>query len=525
MSADRLPAGEVTPEPFSPEFAGPGQKFLNWCREEGLALSFYWFLLTLPIRFLIVNHDRMWKNFFAGLPAAAVVVTSLVVFHRHATSSLERLTEYRIQTWQAIREKDYRRAEVLIHRILNLSPADLDDARLSLALIYLDTGREAHADLILRTLAPSTRRGYPPAHQYMAIRLAERLTSESTDTDRAVILHHLNAAPHQENPEVQLAWGRYQMACGNLLAARDHLQKAVHDFPEAWSALAEVQFSTGDRSGSRRSFERARDFWKLELQKRPADRTTREEFASVLIWLGEFDEARQVLEQGLIEDPDGRWIRLLAGLNVSIHDFLVLSGKNDPGVLLQPLSAALGYDENFEPALKRLMSYVSSSATTNRELRRILSRIIAEGKSPALAHLALGNLCWVERDNSTAVFHLERALTIDPDMAVVLNNLAWLIAHDEHEPDPWRGLQLVSAALQRNPEHPRLLDTRASIYMLLQKWQEALTDLELAVRHSDDPAPLHVKLAEVYENIGIRDIAIEHRRIAAESQSERTVIR
>ena len=119
--------------------------------------------------------------------------------------------------------------------------------------------------------------------------------------------------------------------------------------------------------------------------------------------------------------------------------------------LLSYIDRALTYEPNHGPALNRLMAYATAKVEGNVELKTVLARVIAEGKQPALAHLAMGNLCWIEGDSQSALFHFERAIAIRDDIVVVLNNLAWLISHDDKMPDFERAMTLVNVALEKQP--------------------------------------------------------------------------
>jgi Tfp pilus assembly protein PilF len=148
--------------------------------------------------------------------------------------------------------------------------------------------------------------------------------------------------------------------------------------------------------------------------------------------------------------------------------------------------------------------------------------VVAEGKEPALAHLALGNICWVENDPDAALFHFERCVAINPKLSVVLNNLAWLLAHKEKEggQDLDRALAMANAALQENPAFPRFLDTRGTVLMKLERWNEALADLESALKGAANPADVHDMLAEIYAHLNHPVIAQQHQQLALELRNK-----
>lgn len=140
--------------------------------------------------------------------------------------------------------------------------------------------------------------------------------------------------------------------------------------------------------------------------------------------------------------------------------------------------------------------------------------MIAEGKQPALAHLAMGNLCWLEDRRDIAMFHFEQALEIRDDIPVMLNNLAWLISHDEDSPDPERALGLINAALEKQPDNSSFLDTRGNIFVMLKQWRPALTDLEKALNGVKDKKAVHKQLSLVYSELGMQELSAIHKEMS-----------
>ena len=285
-----------------------------------------------------------------------------------------------------------------------------------------------------------------------------------------------------------------------------------------WQRLGDVNVALGNSDAAMTDYSHASEQLTAELQKRPGNHLARVDYADVLIRLGRIDEARTIIEEGqrIAPEEDATWRQLLAAVYVNIHDLMSLSGNSGIGDLLQPLSKSLEYDPNFGPALNRLMSYANAKTDGNIELRDVLSRTVAEGQKPALAHLALGNLCWLEGLTEQAVFHFERARKIDNKLSVVMNNLAWLIAHDEKNRDLDKALALVNEALIVSPDDSRFLDTRGTILFLQKDWNNALDDLEKAIDGVSDKTPTHLKLAEIYDNLDLPDIAAQHRLLAVQ---------
>ena len=478
-----------------------------------LTFEFWWDILTFPFRWFYENwQGQRFRNLLLGLPAVAILAVVGSILGQAHLQSKGTAGRYWQQAQAAMAQKDYPQAELLLTRILQEDTAHQGEARFALAVIYNDTGNVERAESLFRILAPEGQRGFKDAHRRLAIILADRISGTSTPREMERLRWHLNAANEEDTPEMALAWGRYAVATRNLVAARKHFLVAVRQFPDLWLTLGEIDLRFGDRTAAIGHFEKSSQHLAKRVTDNPEDYRARVDYAQVLMKLGRLDDARVVLEDGQKLKPDGEWSWLLASLAVNLHDVMKIQDA-DLSSLFTQLDKALEYEPNHGPALNRLMAYARTSSDDNSELRTILSRAIAEGKQPALAHLAMGNLAWIEGDRNKAAFHFERAISIRADMAVVLNNLAWLISH-ENAPDLPRALDLVNAALEQRKEFPEFLDTRGTIYLKQANWNKALEDLEKALIGSTDKKPIHEKLAEVYQKLGMIEISAEHLRLA-----------
>lgn len=479
--------------------------------------SFWFAVLGFPFRwFLGAWHERRLKHFLLGLPALTCLFAGGFLIHRIRQVDTTIANTYWDRAQQAILAKDYARAEMLLDRILQEDKARVEDARYALAVVFEETGNTERAEALFNALAPDDRRGFRDAHKRLSLILSDTINDQSTETELNRLKWHLDASADEESARMAVAWGRYSVAIGDLESARRFLEIAAVEFPELWATLGQVHSQLGNSELALASYEKAAAYLSGEMASRPDDRMVRVDYALVLMRSLKLDEARGVLEEGLRRDPEGQWKQLLAALYVNYHDLLIAQGGHPISELLMPIGKSLENEPNFGPALNRLMGYASANVEGNVELKSVLARVVAEGKEPALAHLALGNVCWMEGDKDGAVFHFERALRINDKLSVVMNNLAWLISHEEKNPDLDRAMGLITSALEKEPANGSFLDTRGTIYLMQQKYVEALDDFEKAARTVRDKAAIQKKLADVNEKLGRKEMAEQHRILQAE---------
>ncbi|MEP3478680.1 MAG: tetratricopeptide repeat protein [Fuerstiella sp.] len=483
-----------------------------------LTVDFYWACLTWPIRtaFSAWQQGRI-RNLLLGLPALAAIF-AIAWFSTSSRLQARGISaQYWLKAQKAIVDKQYSQAQLLLNRILLENTAHIQDARHGLAVIFEESGQEDRAAALFRMLAPEDQQGYPDAHRRLAILTSSKINSQTPPEELKSFLWHLKAAKEDKSAGMSLAWGRYSLAVRDYQSAKKYFRKAVEQFPEFLVTLAEIETVAGSTDSAVSTYNQAADYLGDTIRRSPSNNLTRIDYATVLVRLGRLDDAKVILEEGMRLSPEDAktWKFLLANLYVNFHDLMSQEGKS-VSELLRQLDQALSLDGNHGPALTRLMAYAEAEVTGNVELRSILARVIAEGKQPALAHLAMGNLCWLEERRDVAMFHFEQAMAIRDDVPVMLNNLAWLISHDETKPDVDRAMGLINAALEKQPDNPSFLDTRGNILVMKKEWRAALTDLEKALKGVKAKKPVHKQLALVYTELGMQEMANIHREMSIE---------
>ena len=106
---------------------------------------------------------------------------------------------------------------------------------------------------------------------------------------------------------------------------------------------------------------------------------------------------------------------------------------------------------------------------------------------------------------------MKKSYELNPNFSTVVNNLAWMLAHQEN-PDLDRALTLAESALKTAPSDYRILDTYGSILVLQKKYDQAITSLQKALPNSDKQVgkSIHEKLAICYQAIGQPELAKLH---------------
>ncbi len=186
------------------------------------------------------------------------------------------------------------------------------------------------------------------------------------------------------------------------------------------------------------------------------------------------------------------------------------------------LETALRSVPHYRPAIDRLERELLIEVAEGRDvLRRRLLDMLADGEQPVVIHKLLGVRASQAKEWPTAMQHLEQAYRLQPEDAVLLNNLAYaLLSAEVPRIHMRRAESLTNEALQLVPDHPEILATRGAIRVKLKKYKDAAVDLERALEVLEGRAHLHQLLADCYDQLGLEPLAEVHREKAKQADSQ-----
>src|SRR5690606_20471847 len=135
----------------------------------------------------------------------------------------------------------------------------------------------------------------------------------------------------------------------------------------------------------------------------------------------------RLLEEGIHLTPEDEELqRALANALIARYRRLPAGTTAETQIAL--LERALRVDPSCGAAIDELLRI--GSGLDRQAVKDVLLNLIAAGSSAPMAHFALGVMAWEEESSDSALWHLERAYTLDPELSKVGNNLAWVLAHD-----------------------------------------------------------------------------------------------
>lgn len=102
----------------------------------------------------------------------------------------------------------------------------------------------------------------------------------------------------------------------------------------------------------------------------------------------------------------------------------------------------------------------------------------------------------------------EEALKLDPENALVLNNLAYSLTERDQQLE--RCLEMAKIAVQKEPNNGAYLDTIGWVYFKLGNYEEARIWIEKAISVGRESPAVLEHLGDVYHKLGKREKALEY---------------
>jgi tetratricopeptide (TPR) repeat protein len=258
---------------------------------------------------------------------------------------------------------------------------------------------------------------------------------------------------------------------------------------EPWAALAEWLHATGKNADALKI---VRDYCSLPA----ADRA-----AGARLWeaIEQFSEAESLYRQ--LEDSHRPEATL------ALAAFLGRRHRLDEALNLCDRAAREGAvpEQMANVCMTTLLQDNAHPSSAQLQKAGLLLETAGQKHPEALALLLhLANLRELQQEYQKAEELYSQVLQRDAQNVLALNNLAWLRAMHGKQPD--EALRLVNQAIKR-VALPEFLDTRAQIWLCLNKPDEAIQDLQKAI--AEKPRPVEFfHLAEAHSQAHHRDEAV-----------------
>ncbi|WP_218933871.1 tetratricopeptide repeat protein [Rubripirellula lacrimiformis] len=459
---------------------------------------------------------RLTRDLLLGIPAVIALVGFVGATAMGNARQSTNAQKYWASGLRQLQEDRPEAARLLLTKALLGENINRNEVVFSLARSYEQSNEMARAGELMQSLAPLDSTGYPAAHRFLAIRTAEQVAVTKQAPNLKEWFWHLSHADQTDSSDLEKSWGFYYLVGGDLEKSAEHFRSAAEEHPELWLQVAELEARMNNMDAVRATLATARRQLERQFVRNPGDTRNRLLYATSLFYMGQLPDAERLLKEGLAQEDNESFRKLLAAVFIRMFDTeYAAKGIQDS---FKYLVVALDYDRDCQPALTRLVEVSRSSAEKLEESRKTMRQMIADGNGSAMAHFTLGSLEWLAGKPGLAQLNMKQAVALDPNLVVVANNLAYLMAQSESA-DLEAALHLADQAVQAEPENPDYLDTRAMIYLKKQDYPSAAIDYQKALERSQQPGPIQLQLAKIYDQLGDKETAEQFRRKARENGS------
>jgi len=265
----------------------------------------------------------------------------------------------------------------------------------------------------------------------------------------------------------------------------DALEEAqrVRELPER---AAVGDFLSGGIYQARGQYEAAVNAFRASLDATPATREPLQGLISSLVRLERRDEAVSYLENLVAESPENLYAKTLLGQ--------VLAGSGESDAAREIFEEALSGDSAWLPAYTALAGLEGGNSEAQIDVYR--RGLEAVPNSQELA-LLLGTALERKGQFDEAIAAYEEVLRANPEMEVVANNLAALLADHRTDRGSFERARDLSEQFE-NSQNPAYLDTLGWVYYRLGEFDNAQPLLEKAVGAADTVPVLRYHLGMNY---------------------------
>ena len=373
-------------------------------------------------------------------------------------------------------------------------------------------GREIDALRLLSRIAPIDRPGHAPAHIIQATIL---LAQKTCDVQAAY--QHINNAllsdPSSQDA-LELA-ARFAAGRRDWKTALSYLNKMeTHKRADLMLMKATaLQFSGHEQEAVKAASQAETALRAMQKTVTASGNEVRFSIAASLSLQRKFEEAVQWVLGTVNGKATKEERQLIGGIYLSWSRHLKEQPAADRMQVLHLLEQGIQISPESQDLIMAFLSDCEELTSTPTDRQRYVERILGNGGiATSFLHYYMGVQDWKQGNREAAKSHFELASSLNPGFKVISNNLAMAIASvSTDRADLEKALAIVDELIQQEPENAFFLDTRGHVHAKMGQFKEAVRDFERSLPNARDKNSSHVKLADLYERLGMIDLASEHR--------------
>jgi len=460
-----------------------------------------------------------------GLPAMfALILLSFIVFHASGGITPAQLDSLEKSANTHLESQRFVEARIVARRLAQ-HPSHSLKATLIEAKALRGLGKANEASRLLARIAPVEQPGYAPAHVAQAAGL---LTQEKPDPEAALhhIDHALSADPTNQDA-LELA-ARFAAGQKNWKAVLKYLNRLPLDERADLMLMKATALQLSGMSDESIQCARSAEVRLRDMQSGVTSGSDRIRY-SIAVSLSlqrRFEQAIQWLITATRGELNKEDRQVIGGIYLSWSRHL----KDQPAVdklkVLALLEKGIQISPESQDIIMAFLTDCEELTVTPEERRHLVESVLGDGgTATSFLHYYLGVQDWKLGLRDSARAHFELACSLNPGFKIISNNLAMAIAASSDRPDDLdKALTMMDDLVKQEPDNAHFLDTRAHVLARLGRIKDAISDFERALPQAPAKASTHAKLADLYQQIGMSEIASEHRTAAVTPREKATAV-
>ena len=460
-------------------------------------------------------YASLGPAFLAG--AALIVVFTLVIQQRYDRKQ-SHLAFYQTTLENAYRNDDNKLARIALLSLIRRAP-DSERYQYLQALLDSKMDRKAEASQAMLRLALNNK-NWEAANwlitQQFNLEDMDKWQAADHATFQQLYSIALEGAKGQTEVALKLKFANYLVNKGATSDAVTSLSGLASAHPDLHLTIAVLYFQMGNLEAASKQAEQAERYYSGRLSSNPSDIETRFNLAKALVLQQLEQQAVQTLSDGFKLTSDKRFLEAGGEALVAWSNRIAKREADSPQSLTQRMELLIRATQiapSNEIVAEALTQIAIDCAENSNQQVASLRQALLRGASPGNLHFINGTVELLRGDVEKAEMHLQLASKDNANLPGLLNNMA-VALHQRNPPDLDKALILVDAALEKLPDHEYIRETRGQILVKMKRFQEAIGELEHALRVPALAKNCHVSLAIAYEGIGQKDLAESHRLIA-----------
>ena len=428
--------------------------------------------------------------------------------------SQQAITSLRSQASLAVEQNSFVEAVAYFEQLEEAKATLSQEEKFRWAQALAQSNHSERANELLRELAPSPGRsaGYAPAHQFAAISLVKTQQQPYPTAVKQLLKWHLDSGGEAKSPAINFVLAQYLISVKQYPAAIEAMKLAAVAKPELNLILARLHNQVGDADGEQVALSLAQAEFESQLRVDSGAHQARIALAKIYLRQRKPDLAEQQLRAGFELVPEMFGPQLSAFF---MQKFQSLPDTASVEVKIDSLVNCWQHDwQNVAAFQAAIQLYRQQQAKGSELVLAALQQAAVEQPSAAMPHFALGIIYRLENrmDESKAAIQVahQSLNPQQPGFTAVVNNLAWLLAHDQ-QPDLDQAFKLAEMAVRQSPNQGRLRDTLATVLMKQGHYKKALVEFQKALPTIQNKSPVHSKMARIYDQLDQPELATLHR--------------